>query len=171
VWHTDSALKKASFFEPLFTGGREGRKEKGMRSHRSRGGAGRPDAGQCQAREPLRWRAVRLARPPAGRTSEVGGTLGARVSELGAVRLAGAKRGKDVPRRSVGVSGAEQGRPAAERSPSLWTTTLLRMGNVFGRDERLITCGERDVMIAVFCLPRAEDGHRVGLVSFGRRVR
>ncbi len=103
---------------------------------------------------------MRLARPPAGRTSEVAGTLGASVSEVGAVRLAGAKRGVGVPRRSGGVSGAERGRPVAEQVRACGLLPYLRVGNVFGRAERLITCGERDVMAAVFCLPRAEDGHR-----------
>ena len=67
------------------------------------------------------------------------GSLGASVSEVGAMRLAGTKRGKGVPRRSGGVSGAERGRPVAARVRACGLLPYLRVGNVFGRAERLIT--------------------------------
>lgn len=82
------------------------------------------------------------------------------------MRLAGAKRGKGVPRRSGGVSEAERGRPVAEQVRACGHLPYLWVGDVFGRVQRLITCGGKTcINRRCLALNRAENGHRWGGVT------
>jgi len=105
---------------------------------------------------------VRLARPPAGRTSEVGeDALRERTRGLSAeTGLDAARRGRTDWSGDAG--GAERRSSRVRARAGLWTTTLFVGGERVRAQQRLITEGERVGMAAVFCLPRAEDGHRVG---------
>ena len=94
-----------------------------------------------------------LARPPAGWPSEVGGALGLSASEGGALRLAGAQRGKGVLKCSAGLSGAERSRPVAdERRPGLWIFyRYSEVGHVFMRDALRSRAGENEAGAAFVC--------------------
>src|SRR5262245_39718387 len=75
VWRL--RLKKGAFSEPPLTRVWRGRRKNQRDWCRSSGGAGCPDAGQCQARVGVCQRGwdgkgANLARQPAGRTSEGG---------------------------------------------------------------------------------------------------
>ena len=77
VLHTDSALKKACFFEPLFTGAERGEKKKGCAATAHVGA--QADRMQASARIAGGYSGSEYAvgsetgAPPAGRTSEAEG--------------------------------------------------------------------------------------------------
>ena len=69
-------------------------------------------------------------------------TTGASGSEVGAVYMAGAKRDGGTPQCSGASAERNGGQPATARVRACGPLPYLRVGNAFGCNERLITCGE-----------------------------